>query len=637
MIGVQGSIAQILPLRLKSLNYRRNTLNLRDGVQAMGRLKSAFLIALVALAAPAAGQQWGRNILMAAEVTVIGDVEHCQTFSVPTGSAWTVRQTVGRAGLLSESANVTIIRSSQDRAQWTQLISSASTDTGGFVENGDVLVVQAMSPLTATAGKNAALRTDAGVIVVSLEQDGVAIGDVLQQTDSLPLADKQLKVICRFQGQQPIINAELHHKIAHGDVISISQRGLNAIEGFGPMVPAVSEWTSGNVTAMRDLSIEASLPQNENLLLDDNLVAPPIQFPASPENSVFRLDQESQSLAAADVLDVPASDDADSQESSAVLSARTISRSDDVVSPESVTNAISFASESSTVAPVAPQEIQIGAVANSQTSAFNPWNIVFIGGLLLAGTFILAGTLKPEPDDNTEFSNATARATDLVIGKTKQKASAGSVPQEVALPAPVLESAAADNSKPATQIVAAERPAKSLVANHEWFSGDLDRPVASSSAASNQQSRAVEAKVAQRIKESNHVSSSMVAESAIPAPEAIVDKTGAVVANTDDRSYAALDDLLYNRLPIELCEAQLPLRIALFGKPAGPRRLRIDAAHSAIPAPHINKTTDKRREQPIQAVVAAPLRTPDLPLTSDAETSGSLDRALHFLQERTES
>ena len=103
-----------------------------------------------------------------------------------------------------------------------------------------------------------------------------------------------------------------------------------------------------------------------------------------------------------------------------------------------------------------------------------------------------------------------------------------------------------------------------------------------------------------------------------------------------------LVDLLQNRLPIDLCTTQLPLRVALFGKPAGPQRLRIDAAHSAIPAPHFTTTADKRREQPVAVTTAATSQmrnssAPDAQNQSDAVAPGSLDRALHFVQERTES
>jgi hypothetical protein len=107
--------------------------------------------------------------------------------------------------------------------------------------------------------------------------------------------------------------------------------------------------------------------------------------------------------------------------------------------------------------------------------------------------------------------------------------------------------------------------------------------------------------------------------------------------SADEQSFSDLEDLLQNRLPIDLCQTQLPLRVALFGKPAGPRRLRIDAAHAAMPAPHVNLSPDQRREQPVATTSAASTHTVATHMQSDIESSGSLDRALHFLQERTES
>jgi hypothetical protein len=97
-------------------------------------------------------------------------------------------------------------------------------------------------------------------------------------------------------------------------------------------------------------------------------------------------------------------------------------------------------------------------------------------------------------------------------------------------------------------------------------------------------------------------------------------------------SFADLEDLLQNRLPVDLCEAQLPLRISLFGRPAGPRRLRIDAAHSKIPAPHMNRTAEQSQKPSVIASAAA--TTPNEP---SIKAHGSLDRALHYLQDRTDS
>ena len=141
-----------------------------------------------------------------------------------------------------------------------------------------------------------------------------------------------------------------------------------------------------------------------------------------------------------------------------------------------------------------------------------------------------------------------------------------------------------------------------------------------------------------------------------------------------------LEDLIQNRLPMELSEAQLPLKIALFGKPEGPRRLRIDAAHSTIAPPHMaSAATRSKRREPAMAMKndagkqaakqdqtaiqpsssdpseQIPASQPEANLTTqNSDTSGSvvtspqsqiasqsstsgLDKALNFLEEQSKS
>ncbi|MEP3481435.1 MAG: hypothetical protein ABJZ55_19490 [Fuerstiella sp.] len=128
-----------------------------------------------------------------------------------------------------------------------------------------------------------------------------------------------------------------------------------------------------------------------------------------------------------------------------------------------------------------------------------------------------------------------------------------------------------------------------------------------------------------------------------------------------------LEDLIQNRLPMELSETHLPLRINLFGKPEGPRRLRIDAAHTTIAPPHMASSAAraKRREPAMamnkdvqssnteQATPSQPVSTTDssvaasqlqnseatssiTPSQSQNPTSG-LDKALNFLEEQSKS
>jgi hypothetical protein len=113
-------------------------------------------------------------------------------------------------------------------------------------------------------------------------------------------------------------------------------------------------------------------------------------------------------------------------------------------------------------------------------------------------------------------------------------------------------------------------------------------------------------------------------------------------AGNGAKDLSDLEDLLQNRLPIDLCQVELPLRVSLFGRPAGPRRLRIDAAHSRVPAPHMNMSSERRRDEAV--TVSAQRSAFEMPSQEEqagekksAATSASLDRALHYLQDRTDT
>jgi hypothetical protein len=649
----------------------------------MERLKSGLLLIIIGLTAvPTFGQQAAQSPTPAGFVAVVGDVERCRNYPVPADSALTVRQAVQNAGLVSDMVNVKVIRATQDSTQFTltYVISDNSADNGEPVENGDVLLVQSMSPMKAEVRKNAALRTDSGVIVVGLEEEGIKIGDVLLYAQTTPPAEEQLKVICRFQGQPPISKAELYSLVRHGDVISVSHDNRRVLKGFGNMAPAVSEWKNQSASLPK-----TSTPANSSDTSDDfSLSNVPsdsqsFEFPASPVGSLFL------PIPGDDVLESSGFSADAGGEVSVSTSALSVSQSEDIADMASTTTAegkISFASESAAVAPIAPPEIKLGAVASSKSSTFNPWNLVFVGGLLLAGTLILAGTLRLDPDDNSKFIETAARES---VANSKRLSTVLPAPPSPVTsplwqitpkanlpPADVVKSSgvSADaefKTKAEIQTATPEPVANSLVASHEWFGGDWNGRVASSNDLQNYNSPEADcltetsedqtAESNTSLENETDLNSVVAAvtsqeEATIPDVPALevdsaeiettaestnivtVEEIVAAVSNADtnenegNAETSTLEDLLQNRLPIDLCEAQLPLRIALFGKPAGPRRLRIDAAHKTVPPPHVNLTADKRREQQVTVTAAA------APKQSTADSSGGLDHALHYLQER---
>ncbi len=136
---------------------------------------------------------------------------------------------------------------------------------------------------------------------------------------------------------------------------------------------------------------------------------------------------------------------------------------------------------------------------------------------------------------------------------------------------------------------------------------------------------------------------SWYAEADVPHSEAIpVDESE--TANQTAKTAATqqwdeLEDLIQNRLPVELRQADLPLKVVLFGKPEGPKRLRVDAAHSQIAAPHMVSRQRMRGRQPANTTTASASRKPDQQSTSQkTETSiNPLDKALNFLEEQSDS
>ncbi len=662
----------------------------------MERLRSAYLLAMVAIAAPLAFGQQSQPVQQTGTIAVIGDVAHCDNYPIPVGTSLSIQQAVRKAGPLSDMVQVKVIRAGHELAQWTQLVSPASLDNGEPVTNGDVLVVQSLSPLTVGVQKNAALRTDTSVLVLGLAP-GVVIGDVLQQTNNLPIADDQLKVISRFQGQKPIDRAELHLPIAHGDVISISLGNQTVLKGFGSMSPTFSEWKGAAVPVARDPFTPNVTTPGRDTTEGAQSKPEPFQFPAFPADPmILPVPDSATSASPGDTNGATAND---------IVSALSVIPPEDPADALPADNKIRFVSDQATIAPAPLMETTLDAAPNTSAMLI-PWNLLFIGGLLLAGTLILMGMVRSDTtDDRIIGADAISQRT-ILQAPLRQSDAARNVPTAKAsnttASTAVQETPTAKlkDAEPASSIPKVEQPevgkVSSLVHEMKWFSTDWHgRAVTTpASTADNSQSQSPATFATETVVPKSTVvpQSTVAAKSTVAAtvvrqatlPELPITVTSVAAASTSDAvaeinprenalaegvsdcpirefasqprltteyeaddtelsppqadriqmvtesSFSDLEDLLQNRLPIDLCETQLPLRVALFGKPLGPRRLRIDAAHTAVPSPHMNLAADKPREVPVAATVS---RTSEAP-NSDS-TAGSLDRALHFLQERT--
>ena len=93
-----------------------------------------------------------------------------------------------------------------------------------------------------------------------------------------------------------------------------------------------------------------------------------------------------------------------------------------------------------------------------------------------------------------------------------------------------------------------------------------------------------------------------------------------------------VEDLIENRIPVNLQQASLPLNVSLYGKPSGPKRLRIDAAHTEIAPPHM-MSRSRRGRRPAQSVASGTTAAPTTGPADSSETAG-LDKALNYIDEQ---
>ena len=280
------------------------------------------------------------------------------------------------------------------------------------------------------------------------------------------------------------------------------------------------------------------------------------------------------------------------------------------------------------------------------------WNVVFISGLLGSIALILSGVLKthresqaakkplfepvsgsrPQQKNTVPASSADLRSTvdyeiqsDTLTTKGPPKITTPSDSQPVMSSVPVESSVSEGNDSdlPAQQLSTSD-PAglDRIVSDQEWISAswlltDNDKsgsavPVDSSETF--QKSEPISAGPSDELPESDPQAT---------APDSASDDGKSLPSETDD-----LEELLQNRLPVELQHADLPMRVTLFGRPAGPRRLRIDLAHTQITPPKFVTGNLFRRESCPTAVEVLNLRD------QDGQETASLDRALNSLREQ---
>lgn len=206
----------------------------------MNLQRALTLCVLLLSSANAGAQQQPADVAGAGTFTVVGDVDRPGNFRFD--EPLTVRAAVASASPVSDAVNVTVLRNGHNRAQSTRLLRLSTADSGEQALSGDLYVVESLAQPPRPVPPNAVLRTSVSTTVVSLEDAGVVISDVLQGLAVPVNSQTRISIPCRIHGQRSLESAPLSASVRHGDVIAVNGTAALAEDGTPAIRPMVSEW-----------------------------------------------------------------------------------------------------------------------------------------------------------------------------------------------------------------------------------------------------------------------------------------------------------------------------------------------------------------------------------------------------------
>lgn len=338
-----------------------------------------------------------------------------------------------------------------------------------------------------------------------------------------------------------------------------------------------------------------------------------------------------------------------------------------------------------------------GTDTASRADGMSLLNVVFVGGLLLSGGLIIAGWVRSElaasrrtaaecssatisqsdrasfaavvrqssdretrhrPASRVSQEDSTAAAADIAqhaadrpaAEPSRNPAGPASPPECDQTRTLVVTTASSPVSPPETAGASVAKrpdptPAESLVRGNEWY-GQWHRDSPPHRPAADESHSPVPPPVAPSSKpalsESDSLPGARPSSTTEPVSGDSAARPGAAEPSAclEQPAHPAdtLDALICNQVPVEACVADLPRRVTLYGRPAGPQRLRIDAAHRGVPAPHFPAVQSRQSaSQPVTQTSSTAPQATEGASPSARETGNSLDRALNSLEGRVTS
>ncbi len=529
--------------------------------------------------------------LRADRFTVAGDVPAPQTREYPAGGPVSIQKLLRDAGTVSPGAAV-VIRG-ESRQAFTEYVDFGAAGSESILMDGDVVVFRtAESP---AAVPNVVVVGQGGAVIVNLSGAGSQLGFLLHHLKIPHPPGQEVPAIRTGQGSPVRVGLTPEAPLQHGDVLLLSDVFV-AAQDFGSPVFTGAAGTMPTVGSVGHQDFVIQEPDAAAPGQEPELELPPIDVsvpgaggPADHDT----VDREERTLS-----EIPLT-----------LAALELPVDDGKADADPANGQADFSESTAAAAP-----ISAGGPAAGQNQPPGPpfWNAVFLFGLLGSVVLIVSGWLNVRREQGV--GSAPAATSDPRIA-----APAADVPVTTDSGKEGRTRTAEENGS--TKIEATADPVQAEpVADGEWYGSDWR---SGNSSAGRSSGTAASRRGSHPEPRDDVIPLSMIA-----------DASGGTQARSDIGSTAAddLDDLIRNRLPVVLQDAELPQHVSLYGRPAGPRRLRIDAAHTELTAPHFAAAAQRSAHHATVAVhrSSEPDRTgtdPGEPEQSDA----SLDRALNSL------
>jgi hypothetical protein len=550
------------------------------------------------------------------QFTVAGDVQNPNTWGdteIAPGESVYLRDVLEKAGAMGDGSAV-ILRASSLQNGVTEFVSAQMTGRGSQLTNGDIVVFH-QTAATQPSKNNILVITDSIPHVVLLDDVGNQMRDLLAHLH-LPFPSQQtIPVMRTYQGSPVLRQIPPNGPLVHGDVVllksiaSVDPARVSQLFGEVSQAAPVTPTPSFIHTVANERSIESAADSTEH----GGLILPSVE--------VHSMSDEVET----GTIRLP-------------------------VIPAAVETVIPDAATGTSVAstPVTPGNDPVtGGVASAGVPLL--WNVVLIFGVLGSVTLIVTGWLRTQRESSKlKKQTATSQGAQPVAQEVpvyatsvaptptlNEQFQSASFPSEVSIVPEVPLSAALPANIPApieqpAPVIASPEGSKSdrFIDEQEWFGGNWRANSSMNAAplapfdASEPVPEPVSVSETVNIEESNTEHTPQLAAPE-PATESVpVDPMSPVEAADD------LEDLIQNRLPVEVKQADLPLRVTLFGRPAGPRRLRIDAAHTQIAPPKFAAGSRSRQKSSQKSTTTAAV------LKQDTSETASLDRALNSLHQQ---